>query len=155
MTRFSIMNSDSLSHRIEPSAMQRMASEYARAGANDSPTETILFDGFLSIFRAGRREPASRREPRRDNELVGSHHFYCESLKDGQTHFPAPRRLINSARTCWNSKSPAERRGFTTKSNPAGIDGRDVRRISLTLLLTRFRSCAFPNFRDVVSPKRL
>ena len=149
------MNSDSLSHRIEPSAMQRMASQYARSGANDSPNETILFDGFLSIFRAGRREPASRWQPRRDDELVGPHHLYSESLKNGQTHLSAPRRFTNSARNSWNSRSPADRRGFTTKSNPAGIDGRDVRRISLTLLLTRFRSCAFPNFRDVVSPKRL
>ena len=149
------MNSDSLSHRIEPSAMQRMASQYARSGANDSPNETILFDGFLSIFRAGRREPASRREPRRDNELVGSHHFYCESLKDGQTHFSAPRRATSSPRKSSKSRSVADRRGFTTKSNPFGIANWDVRRISRILLLIRFLSCAFPSFRGVVSPKRL
>jgi len=64
------MNWDFLSHGIEPSAMQRMASKHSRAGADDSTNETILFDGFPSIFWTGWCEPASRRQPRRDNELV-------------------------------------------------------------------------------------
>jgi hypothetical protein len=149
------MNSNSLSHRIESSAMQRMTSEQARDGTYKSSDQTVLFYGFNSVFGTRRRESAGWRQPWREDELIGPHDFCGESLKYGQTHLSAPRRFTNSSRTCWNSISPADRRGFNTKSNPAGIDGREVRRISLILLLTRFRSCAFPSLRGVVRPKRL
>ena len=84
--------------------------------------------------------------------------MYClqrHSPGNGHTHFCAPRRATNSVRKSSKSHSPANRLGLTTKSNPVGIAAQDVRRISLTLLLTRFLSCALPSFRGVVKPKRL
>jgi hypothetical protein len=47
------------------------------------------------------------------------------------------------------------RLGFITKSKPCGIVFCPWRRISRTLLFTRFLSWAFPSFRGVVSPNRL
>ena len=47
------------------------------------------------------------------------------------------------------------RLGFITKSKPFGIVLCPWRRISRTLLFTRFLSWAFPSFRGVVNPKRL
>src|SRR2546426_929190 len=132
-----------------------MTSEQSRPGACASANQTILFNGFRSVFGASRREPAGCWQPWRDNKLIDSHRPQCESLNDDQTHLSAPRRATNSARNSSNFRSVADPRGFTTKSNPIGIAVRDVRKISLILLLTRLRTCALPSFRGVVNPKRL
>jgi hypothetical protein len=66
-----------------------------------------------------------------------------------------PRSVNSSERNSLKSRSQADRRGFTTKSNPTAFDGSIVRRISRTLLLIRFLSWALPNFRGVVRPNRL
>ena len=144
-----------LSHRIESPAMQGMTSEQPPDCTSHSAEEPIIFDGFSRVLSARRCKSAGRRKPRRNDKFVGSHQLDRKCLNNRPTHFSVPRRPISSTRNSSNCRSIAERRGFTTKSNPMGIAGSDVRRISLILLLARFRSCALPSFRGVVRPKRL
>jgi len=136
--------------------MQRMAAEQPCDSARKPSNQTVLLNSFESIFRACRREAARRRQPWRDDNFVSSHTFQYESSRHhGLNHLSARKRPANSVRKSSNSRSLADRLGFTTTSNPVGINVSDVRRISLTLLLIRFRSCALPSFRGVVRPKRL
>src|SRR5438105_6133432 len=133
--------------------MQRMAAKQPPDGAWDPANNAVVFNSLVCVVGARWSEATGGRQPWRNYHFVGSHHFQCE--KCNPTHLSAPRRATNSMRNSSNRRSLTDRLGFSTKSNPGGIDGRDVRRISLTLLLTRFLSCALPSFRGVVSPNRL
>ena|ERR1700733_6919455 len=144
-----------------------MAAEQSPEGAGNPADYAILFNGFVSILGACWGEAASSRQPRRNYSFVDAHDFQHKGLsarragaiacnyKPRQNHLSAPRRATNSVRKSSSFRSFVERLGFSTKSNPEGIDVRDVRRISLTRLFTRFLSWALPSFRGVVSPKRL
>lgn len=133
--------------------MKRVAAEQAPCGASSSLKKAELFDSLGGVFRACGSEATRGTQPGRDNQLVNSDQFQRES--PAQTHTVTPRSDSNSERTSVMGRSFADRRGFTTKSNPLGISSSDVRMISLTLLLIRFLSWAFPNLRGVVKPKRL
>ena len=156
MTRFSIYEIPGfLSHGIESPAMQRMTSEQPRSRPHETPNQTILLNRLRSVFRTSRGEATGRWQPGRDNKLIRAYGRQCESLCDTCSHFSAPRRSTSSSRNRSNSRSFTDPRGFTTKSNPVGINIPDARIISLILLLARFRSCAWPSLRGVVIPKRL
>ena len=154
MTRFSIRSENSLCQRIESSAMQRVAAQQPRDSFGAATKETVFRDSFGSVLGACRCKTARRRQPRTNDQLVSVNCFECERLGD-HAHLSAPNKPINSARNWSNGRSFADRLGFNTKSNPVGIAVREVRRISLTRLFTRFLSCAFPSFRGVVKPNRL
>ena len=155
MTRFSIKNLSSLLQRIKSSAMQRMAAEQSAGGTGGTAEQSVLFDGLTGIFRTCGRKAAGGRQPRRKNHLVGSQNLQSEVARETEFHSSAPRRALNSSRSSSKPRSFADCLGFNTKSKPLGITVSDVRRISRTLLLSRFLSCALPIFRGVVSPNRL
>ena len=134
-----------------------MAPEKSANRPGDTTNQPMLFNGSMSVFRASGSEPTGRRQPWRHHKFIDTQGLQAKCLPDNCTcsHLCAPRRVSNSERNSQNFFWIAERRGFTTKSKPAGISARDVRRISLTLLLARFLSWALPNLRGVVRPKRL
>lgn len=72
------------------------------------------------------------------------------------SHYEQTSRSANSsALRSAKSRSPAERRGFTTISTPRGTSGHAVRSISLTRRRILFLLTAMPTFRGVVNPTRL
>lgn len=154
MTRFSI-SSQTLCQRIESPAMQGMAAEQAPDGPGNSSNHAKMFYGVKCVLRACRSKPTGRTQPGRRNQLICPDSLQCQRSADHSIHVTTPKRASNSDLNSPNCCSFADRRGFMTKSNPLGICVREVLRISLTLLLIRFLSWAFPSLRGVVRPKRL
>ena len=155
MTLFSIKNLSFLSQRIKSSAMQRMTAKQSACRPGETTQQPVLLNRFARIFGARRGESAGRRQPWRNHQLIGSKQLQSDAARESEIHLSAPRRATSSLRSSSKPRSLAERRGFNTKSKPLGITMRDVRRISRTLLFTRFLSCALPSFRGVVRPNRL
>lgn len=155
MTLFSIKNLSFLSQRIKSSAMQRMTAKQSTCRPGETTQQPVLLNRLARIFGARRGESAGRRQPWRNHQLIGSKKLQSNVARQSEIHLSAPRRATSSLRSSSKPRSLAERRGFNTKSKPLGITMRDVRRISRTLLFTRFLSCALPSFRGVVRPNRL
>jgi hypothetical protein len=135
--------------------MQGMATEQSRQCAQKATGCTVSLDGFSGVLGTRRRETTRSRQPGRNDDFVGAERFQRNGSANAHAHFSPPKRASRSTRTSAKRRLITDCFGFTTKSKPFGINARDVLRISLTFLLIRFLSCAFPNFREVVSPKRL
>jgi hypothetical protein len=117
--------------------------------------DTVALDRFKCIFRTCWRKPAGWRQPWRDDAFVDANCQQADCLSQRYFHCVVPSSDTSSARNSSSVLSPAERRGFNTTSKPEGSNRSEVRMISRTLLLIRFRSCAAPSLRGVVKPKRL
>jgi hypothetical protein len=135
--------------------MQWVAAQQPRDGAEGAADYAKMFNGFCCVFRTCGRESTGGRQPRRNYQFVHPYGLNCQSSPCRHLHIFAPSSACSSRRSSPKSRSIADLRGFTTKSNPAGTPARDVRRISRTLRLIRLRSWAFPSLRGVVIPKRL
>jgi hypothetical protein len=135
--------------------MKRVASQKTPQSLPRSTKSPILFNGFLRVLRAGWCKSAGRSQHGRDRELVSSQHGERENLATTPDHAETPSRDSSSLLNSPNSRSNAERRGFTTISTPCGRSGHAARNISLVRRRIRFLLTATPSLRGVVNPKRL
>jgi len=145
---------EKLSHRIPPAAVQRVATQQASDCLSTAAPHAESLNGIMSVFRTGGGKAASRRQPGRDYKLVRSEQGQHETASQRSAHRTTPSNDKSSALNSSNARVDTELRGFTTISMLRGSLGRAVRNISRTRRLIRFLSCAGPNLRGVVSPKR-
>ena len=116
---------------------------------------SVSFDSFTRIFGTGRCESAGGEQEGRRIELITPQDYEQQPLAETSHYAETPRSASSSILSSANSRSQAERRGFTTMSTPRGTRGHATRKISRTRRRILFLLTAIPSFRGVVKPTRL
>jgi len=127
--------------------MERMASEQAHDSLSHSSHDAVAVHGFEHVHRAGRLEPAGRRQhggyPPLIETQTGLHEF---------AHL-VTIRLISRRRSSAGASNTG-RLGFTTMSHCGAISGRRRRKASRMRRRARLRRTARPKARGTVNPTR-
>ena len=129
-------------NRVKATWIEWMAAGYPATTKEDTLEESVLLNRFISIVRARRSEATHRWHHPRPSQLVATYQPESDPLQLDLLILERSTKSLTASLISWESETAAPARAMKTTSQPTShfLD----RTASLSILLTRLRTTAFP-----------